>query len=96
MDDGDMSEYRQASLLDCLSGRLRERVKKKAELAVVQPPPDAHAESGPESWLVCRCRSFDRPHDIARHAELESPWDWRTQSEREAAKAKIEQSEKAS
>lgn len=31
---------------------------------------------------ICRCRSFNLPHDISRHRELRSEHDWRTESER--------------
>ena len=74
-------------------------------LPVSDPPEPEPAASEPaasiELPMTCTCRSFDGPHDVARHAELDSPWDWRTEteraSEREAAKAKkLEQSKKAS
>jgi hypothetical protein len=33
---------------------------------------------------ICRCRSFDLPHEISRHKELKSDKDWRTESERKS------------
>jgi hypothetical protein len=31
----------------------------------------------------CRCRSFERVHELRRHGELRAEWDWRTEEERE-------------
>ena len=32
--------------------------------------------------LFCRCRSFKLPHELIRHAELKSEYDWRLPEER--------------
>jgi hypothetical protein len=31
---------------------------------------------------ICNCRSFNFPHELGRHRELKSDFDWRTESER--------------
>lgn len=39
-----------------------------------------------ETPLMCGCRSFNLPHPPARHSELLSDYDWRTEAERRGMK----------
>ena len=91
-------DYRQASLLDCLTGRLLECSNKKGGLVGQSPAATAkkmreHAEAEQTAEtkisetllpLVCTCRSFQFPHGLESHAELQSEHDWRTWQQREA------------
>jgi hypothetical protein len=47
----------------------------------IEEPPIAK-EPVIELPLICHCRSFDAPHEVSRHTELASEYDWRTEAER--------------
>jgi hypothetical protein len=76
-------EYAQATLLDCISGRLRPAKLRDVVARSSGMPAKSVPESSPSWLLVCTCRSFRFPHHPDRHKELSSEHDWRTPSERD-------------
>lgn len=74
----ELEPVEQASLLDCITGRLLERMKKNGGLVVQSKISETPLP------LTCCCRSFQFEHGLERHAELRSEHDWRTWQQRVA------------
>lgn len=60
--------------------RLNKIARKEATEAYLKQPKREYIV-GP----ICGCRSFDRPHELDRHRELKSEFDWRLESERSSS-----------
>lgn len=59
-----------------------------ADRKKVPEPPVPPPSSAVELPLICTCRSFDHPHPVSAHGELDSEHDWRTPAERKASAAR--------